>query len=924
MKKCTTISIAMFLCVVLLSANGLAATVTKLNDIRAGRHKGYTRLVLYAEGARPLKIGPATAEGVTIVYEQLELVRKPSVLFRDMIGAAANVSHHRQADRSVIAITFKNPNTAVRSFYMGGESAQKGAYRLIIDLYPAGSAAAGPGALVPVASAKAAIPAPTPGPAPAAAPSPQAAAEAIETPLPAAESSQQPETSEDKETSPEETQVSATGTELKKASAPEEFLGKLSGELGIIGRLRNDDAKDSLYTQYRDPETVSGDFHVKYEQEDRYFFRADGKNLGQDDVNLTFRGGWYGKMKGSISYDEIPHRFAFDVKTLYSGVGSDVLTLDNALQSKLQELSGHSAAQADVLKNEFSKAASGDPEIKRKKLSGDLELMALDPFSIRGEFSCEEQDGTRPFFGSFLGDTMEIFEPIDNETRSLKLIAEYAKKSYLLNATYYYQHFNNNENTLTFDNPFRLDDAVGKPSKGQIDLAPDNHYQNISISGSYMDLPFNTRISTNAAWGWMRQDDDLPPFTTNTTLTSPINYSDRSSLPESKADVKVNTSLYNVTLNARPLNFMRVQGIFRHYDYDNKTDKVEFPNGYVLTDAFPSTPQLGVPISTLPTSYKKTKAKVNLGFDVWTKTRLNLDYTYKLTKRDNREVDKQTDNIFGGSIDTNPFHWVDLRASYYRTDTDIDDYDFEVYLESGQDLQQLPGLRKYTQADVVRDRFQFMGNVYPIEPLAFSGSFTYGNDDFHDSTFGLTDADYYSFSVDGDYTLTDRLSLNAFYIYEKYKNKQKGRGEFDEDGDGVSTVTDWRADGEDRVDTFGCAVTYAVIPGRLDFNLSYSYSKVDGKIDFSIPNGSVTDFDTVDDSTLQTLDAKLKYNIWGGCFVTLGYVWEKFDYDDYNKEGFTFVPTDAAGNFNGAVLADTLWEDYDAHIIYTKFTYFFR
>ena len=96
-KKFTTISLAMFLGVVLLSNNGLAAAVTKLNEIRAWRHNGYTRFVLEAEGARPLKIGPATAQGVTIVYEQLELRQAPSVLFRRMIGVAAGVSHHRVA-----------------------------------------------------------------------------------------------------------------------------------------------------------------------------------------------------------------------------------------------------------------------------------------------------------------------------------------------------------------------------------------------------------------------------------------------------------------------------------------------------------------------------------------------------------------------------------------------------------------------------------------------------------------------------------------------------------------------------------------------------------------------------------------------------------------------------------------------------------
>jgi len=91
----------------------------------------------------------------------------------------------------VIAISFKDPNTAARSFYMAGKSAEKGAYRLIIDLYPPGSAATGPGALVPVASVKASIPAPMAIPDPAAVPSPQAAVDVNETPLPAAESSEQ-------------------------------------------------------------------------------------------------------------------------------------------------------------------------------------------------------------------------------------------------------------------------------------------------------------------------------------------------------------------------------------------------------------------------------------------------------------------------------------------------------------------------------------------------------------------------------------------------------------------------------------------------------------------------------------------------------------------------------------------------------------
>ena len=192
-KKHKTISFAMFLTAAILFANGHAATGTKIHDIRSGRHKGYTRLVLDAEGARPLEIGPATADGVIIVYKQLELTRPSPELFRNMKGAATSVNHHRQADRSVISIRFKNPNTRIKYFYLGKKSTAEGPYRLIMDLYPAGSAAAGPGFLVPVTSAKSVMPVPTLAPAPAAVPSLKAAAEAAEINLPTAESFRQVE-----------------------------------------------------------------------------------------------------------------------------------------------------------------------------------------------------------------------------------------------------------------------------------------------------------------------------------------------------------------------------------------------------------------------------------------------------------------------------------------------------------------------------------------------------------------------------------------------------------------------------------------------------------------------------------------------------------------------------------------------------------
>ena len=71
------------------------------------------------------------------------------------------------------------------------------------------------------------------------------------------------------------------------------------------------------------------------------------------------------------------------------------------------------------------------------------------------------------------------------------------------------------------------------------------------------------------------------------------------------------------------------------------------------------------------------------------------------------------------------------------------------------------------------------------------------------------------------------------------------------------------------------------------------------------------------------LKADLKYNVWKGLSVTLGYLWEKFDFDDFQNQGFTNIPTDLSDLYQGALLMGNLNESYDANVIYLKLSYRF-
>ncbi len=735
----------------------------------------------------------------------------------------------------------------------------------------------------------------------------------------------------------------------------------LSGAADVITRTVDGERDSSKFEEYREiPDGVSGKIKLGYKT-DRYFFDLKAKDIAEDDQYFRIRSGLYGKFKVEAIYDKIPHRFAYDARTLYSGIGTGQLVLSDLIQSTLEGTAGDDVARANALLGFLESAHSVDLELFRKTGRVNVDVMALDPFNFRVEFKREERDGTRPFSGSHgFGHFEEIAEPIDYDTTELRFIAEYAGRPYYASASYYVSIFENNTNTLSWDNPFVTVDNSGGVV-GRIDLAPDNEYHNVSLSGSVMELPLRSRLSATASWGWMTQDDDLVPFTTNTAITDPSlapfcasqNASDPACLPISKADLEVKTSLYNVVLTSRPLDFMRAKARLRYYERDNDSAQVEFP-GYVAYDSSWEALNGGVFIITEPVSFEKTTASIDLSFDVLKNTTLSVGYTFEDMDRTHREVSETEEDKYRISVDSTPLEWLSLRASYERAQRD-GDYDFTVpferVIESGENPPQLPFMRKYDEANRDRDTVHLLATVYPLEALTVSASTIFEQNDYDDSAFGLLEDEREIYTLDADYEVSERVSLNAYYSFEKYEDSQMARqwrptagciidgdGTSDECTDPFTAVTgldspsNWNAEHDDKTNTFGGGVKVEAIPDRLDLKADYLISKSNGKIKLASPVGANIDVDSnnsipidfgeVDDIKRQLLNLKAKYSFAKNLSVSLGYTWEKFEIKDFDNTGFQLIPLDA-GEFNGAVLMGTIPKDYEVDIYYAKMKYTF-
>ena len=742
---------------------------------------------------------------------------------------------------------------------------------------------------------------------------------------------------------------------------------KVAGELeagGIIGSGQEDSAKFDEYSDRSNGAFGNLELNCADISTDEYV-NLGSWNIARDDQKSEITGGKYGEYRIGITYDQIPHRFYNGGQTLYGGNDGQYLELPDSLQSSLQDSASMTEA-ADRLSASLTAGSIYDLRTMRKKGKAGILYQGFDPFTVRLEVSNEIRNGNQRIMESFgFGNVQELVESVDYETTDLKLSAEYAAEGLVFNTSYFLSAFNNGAGSLMWDNPFRLTDSTSPaaytnpsfnpapgvfsnlgPSKGLMDLAPDNIYHGPSIMGSISDLPMDSRLTMNGAWGFMSQDDDLLPYTTNTAIIGvaedggEFDASDPNSLPVSSIDNSVMTQLYNVVWSGRPINWMDFKARYRYYGYDNNTDEEEFP-GYVRFDAVWEE----IPWSTQLSGYSRQTAGADLGLKVMDDTRVGLEYSWEGTHRDNREVENQADNMLGASVDQKPADWINVRTSYEKSFRDVGSYNFAEPFGEEPMPPQIPWLRKYDEADRETDRVNFLANMNPIENLAFTGNFIYGQSDYDESLFGLLDDRFYMLSGDVDWTAADWAQFTAFYSYEQHDARQKDR-QWNPGGLGDPYITEpdydsysnWDASSEDRVHTVGGGVTFTLCPKTLYFDVNYAYTNASGDVTFysalGAPDemGAATDANTflptpwtmVDQTILQRVNPKVRYRLDKNWNLTVGYLWEKFKFNDFTGSGYMAVPTNAAGEYNGAMLSGTWpFEDYEVSLAYAGVKYKF-
>jgi MtrB/PioB family decaheme-associated outer membrane protein len=641
------------------------------------------------------------------------------------------------------------------------------------------------------------------------------------------------------------------------------------------------------------------------DSEKGYFLELDGKNVGREDQNLQFGTGRYGLWNFDFEWDEIPHRLSNKAQTPFNQAGSGLyvvpatvplLPAGKDLVPSAAQLQDNDQLTEAYLATYLHET---DLENDRKKGSASFSYSLLDNLKISLSASNEDREGNKITYGP-IGDrpprtlNIQFTEPIDYRTQEVKFETDYLGRKFQANFTYLLSKFENDIDTLTWQNIY-TDPAAGTyelwtdvggtatrnvGTFGRRALAPDNQYQNASLTLG-IDLLLDSRLAATAAVGRMEQDEDLIPYSTNGTVQNGIAWNDPAKLPRTSADAEIDTKLFNLDYTINPIERLNLRAFYRFYDLENKTDEDNWwyvTNDTVGTNGAPSYKNKR---SNLAYEYDKQNYGLDSSYSLafWRST-LGLGYEREELDREYREADTD-ENIYKVSLRSRPTDWLSWRAKYQYGDREADSYNNNVTSESywyaptdanDSDNPQFtfgnhPDTRKYDVSDRERNLVEVSATVNPVDALDLSAFYRYKKDDFDSDVkssqpllgnpaavagnesattpgiqIGLLEDERQQYGLDVSYAPTQRLTLTAFASREDAETRQRGF-EFNENnkanptaisgtaelGPWTRATSQWTADIKDRTNTAGIGAGFVIIPKKLNFVTDYTVSF--GKID---------------------------------------------------------------------------------------------
>jgi len=654
-----------------------------------------------------------------------------------------------------------------------------------------------------------------------------------------------------------------------------------SGEVSLTGVIREGKDSSAKFNEYRDVrDGVYGGVDLQYTGP-KSFLSFEAKDMGYTTQRYRLEGGRWDFFRVDLNYEEIPHNFTYDARTLYSGVGTNNLTY----------------GPGTIPNRNPDGWGTFDYSVKRKNLGGNLKFDLFNPFYVDVSVNQQRKSGVYPLgvAGTSPGGmAIELPTYLDYQTDSFQVEAGYSTKPVTLALRYLYSRFDNGDGIQNFRNPATANIAAATDT---LYLPPENDFKKLDFQGT-VKLPFQSKLSMDLSSSRAESSTRLANVYTSDVTAAASNIGVQGlrgiSLSSPYFNGKVNTDNYNFVLTSNPVKFFNAKVFYKYYDKANASDRITLTDGTTV-----QTNQLF--------DYRKNTYGMEFGFKLPASLRLTTAYTFTKTERSREDLPKNRDNLIDVGLKWTGLSFMALKVGYERLDRAA-----EFNIESQNPVVSLePWLRRYDAAAFTRDTFKASVEVFPWDSFSFNVGFKNKATNYSQTTLGLTDTNANEVTFDAEWQVNRRLRFFGYFDFEqRILNQFQRNNVSDPANPPTAAAYNWTSSQHENTFGYGLGSDIVIVPDKLTLKLAHNSIKSDGTVNYSylvqpIPVAGRTqdniDLTARDNYRLNNYVAKATYQMTKAVALSAAYAFEEFTYEDSQYSGYQYyIPLTQGGYLTGA------------------------
>ena len=587
--------------------------------------------------------------------------------------------------------------------------------------------------------------------------------------------------------------------------------------------------------------------NVSHRGENGYFADLWAADLGLDSRRLYGQAGREGLYSLNVGYAEIPRHLTEGASTPFLGIGGSLLTLPP----------GYPAANTAGMPLATTLQPI-DIGLKYRRLDLGGTYIGENGWSANLSLRHDERDGTRVASGSFFSTASQFAAPVNEKTDGAELTVAYATKQLQATVGYLFSSFHNDDTSVTWSNPFFP--VVPGATVGQLGLAPDNQFQQLRGTAGY-DISPTMRVSGEAAWGQMTQNEAFLAPTVNAVLAPTV-----PALPASSLDGKIDTFTANIKMTAAPMQGLRVTGSYDRDSRQNKTPVRSYPS--VITDMGVGTARNNTPFSF---TLDRFKLIGDYGGGLPNNTRITGGAEYDMRERSYQEVVTTREMTLWGKVTAQPTEKLSTWLKYAYSWRDNSTYGTSTWFGYPEN----PLLRKFYLADRQRNMIEGRLDYAINEKISLGVSADYADDDYSKSSVGLTSARSANLAFELTTIFTEQTQGRAYFQTQQVRSEQNGSEAF--------AAPDWTGRQKDTFDVLGIGVKHIAIPNKLDIGADFTVSR--SHSDISVDNVLAAPPFPTAKTKLEAIKLYGTYNLRDNLSITGSYHYEHYDSTDWRLDG---------------------------------------